>query len=302
MATITRSAHPSALWPGVKAWFGTNYKDFPTIWTQIFERQTSDKAWEDLVETSGFGLAPVKTEGAPIQYDTDAEGYKTRLTHTVYGLGCMVTREELEDNQYLRNMRTRTRKLARSMRVTQEVVHANVLNRAFSTAYAGGDGAAIISAAHPGPGGNRSNLAATVADLSEASLEDMLTQISTAKDNRGLPIMVRGAKLVIHPSNAFNAERILNSTMRSGSANNDINAIRSMGLVSGGVVVNPYLTDPDAWFLITDADDGLVSMWRRDVELQQDSDFDTENAKAKATMRFLAGVGDWMSIFGTPGV
>lgn len=301
MPVITRSAHPSLLWPGVHSIFGDSYNEYPAEWSQIFDKQTSNKAWEDIVEVGGFGLAPVKTEGAPIQYDTDAEGYKNRLQHTVYGLGYMVTREELEDGQYAQVSRKRSRKLARSMRTTAEIVHANILNRGFSTSYVGGDGVALLSTAHPTAAGNQANKLAVDADLTEASLEDMLTLISGFKDRRGLPIVAKGMKLVVAPGAEFNARRILGSPLRVGTPNNDLNAIKDMGLIPGGVIVNHYLTDPDAWFIITDQDDGLVSMWRREVELEQDNDFDTENAKAKATMRFLAGWGDWRGVVGSPG-
>lgn len=301
MAVITRSVHPSLLWPGVHSIFGDAYDEYPAEWSQIFDKQTSNKAWEDLVEVGGFGIAPVKTEGAPIQYDVDSEGYKARLTHTVYGLGYMVTREELEDGQYAQVSRRRSRKLARSMRTTAEIVHANILNRGFSGSYLGGDGVSLFSTAHPTLAGNQANKPAVDADLTEASLEDMLTLISQFKDRRGLPIRQRGVKLVVAPGGEFNARRILGSPLRVGTANNDLNAIKDMGLVPGGVIVNHYLTDPDAWFLITDVDDGLVSMWRREVEFEQDNDFDTQNAKAMSTMRFLAGWGDWRGIVGTQG-
>jgi hypothetical protein len=301
MAVITRSAHPDLLWPGVMATFGTAYNEFPPIWSQIFEKRMGTKAWETIVETGGFGLAPVKSEGAPIQYDTDAQGPKTTLTQVVYGLGYMVTREELEDNQYLEVSRRRSRNLAKSMRATAETVHANVLNRGFNSSYLGGDGYQLIGTAHPTPFGNQSNYLTTPADLSESSLEDLLTQIAAAKDRRGLPIKLSGVKLVVHPANLFNATRILNSTLRVGTANNDPNAIRTLGMLSGGIITNPYLTDLDAWFLITDAEEGLVSIWRREVEIEKDNDFDTENAKAKATMRFIPGWGDWRQVYGSEG-
>jgi hypothetical protein len=297
--TITRSAHPSALWPGIKAWFGKSYDELPAEWSQIFEEDTSDKAYEELVETTGFGLAPVKTEGGSISYDTDGEGYKSRLTHVVYGLGYIVTEEELEDNQYKAVSERRSRALAFSMRTTAEIVHANYLNRAFSGSYLGGDGVALCASSHPTRSGNQSNLL-TAADLSEASLEDGLKTVARAKNNRGLQIGLRVKRLVIHPDDVFNATRILDSQLRSGTNNNDINAIRAMGAVPE-VVANHYLTDADAWFLQTNAPEGLKSMWRRKVALSKDEDFDTSNAKAKATMRFAVGSGDWRCLFGNAG-
>jgi hypothetical protein len=301
MSVITRAAHPDLLWPGVMSIFGNKYDEYAPEWPLIFEKRTSSKAFEKIVEASGFGLAPVKSEGAAIQYDTDSQGLVTTLTPTVYGLGYMVTREELEDSQYMEVSRRRARALARSMRVTQEIVHANVLNRAFSGSYLGADGASLVSTTHTSPAGNWANKPAVDADLTEASLEDMLTLVAGAKDRRGLPIRLRGIKLVVGSGAEFNARRILHSDLRSGTANNDINAIKSMGLLTGGVVVNHYLTDPDAWFIITDAEEGLLSIWRREVAIEQDNDFDTENAKAKSTMRFSAGYGDPRIIFGSAG-
>lgn len=300
MAIITRSAHPSALWPGIKAWFGNNYASLPAEWSSIFDKQMSDKAYEEVVEATGFGLAPVKSEGASIQYDSDGEGAKSRYTHVVYALGYIVTREELEDNQYKAVSERRSRALAFSMRTTAEIVHANILNRAFSTSYPVGDGAALLSASHTTASGNQSNLL-TAADLSEASLEDGLKAVMQARNARGHNIAVRAKQLIISTSEAFNAERILKSQLRSGTANNDINAVRSMGLLPGGVNINHYLTDADAWFLQTDVPEGLTSMWRREVQLEKDSDFDTENAKAKASMRFSAGCSDWRALYGSAG-
>lgn len=301
MTVITRAAHPDLLWPGVMATFGNAYNEYPPEWSQIFEKRRSTKAYEKIVETSGFGLAPIKTEGAPIQYDTDAQGLVTTLTPVVYGLGWMATREEIEDGQYPEVSGRRSRALGRSMRTTAEIVHANVLNRGFSGSYNGVDGVPLFSTAHPSPAGNRTNKLSVDADLTEASLEDMLTLIANAKDRRGLPIVLRGMKLVVGSGAQFNAERILGSSLRSGTANNDANAIRNMGLLPGGVVVNHYLTDPDAWFIITDAEEGLLSIWRREAEQQKDNDFDTENAKAKSTMRFSAGYGDPLAVFGSAG-
>ncbi len=301
MAVITRSAHPDLLWPGVMATYGQKYNEYPPEWSQIFEKRRSTKAYEKIVETSGFGLAPTKAEGEPLQYDTDAQGVVTQFNPVTYGLGYMVTREEQEDGQYAEVSRRRSRALAKSMRTTEEIVHANVLNRAFSGSYLGADGVSFLSTSHPSPAGLQSNRASVDADLSEASLEDMLTLISTAKDRRGLPIRLRGMKLVVGAGAEFNARRILGSPLRAGTPNNDINAIKDMGLLSGGVVVNHYLTDPDAWFIVTDADEGLLSIWRREAEIEQDNAFDTESLKAKSTMRFAAGYGDFRAVFGTPG-
>lgn len=296
---ITRSAHPALLWPGVKSIFGGKYNEYPPEWSQIFSQETSTKAYEKFVEEGGFGMAPIKAEGAPIEYDADTQGYTATFTHVVYAKGFIVTREAIEDNQYAEVAERRARKLAKAMRVTAETVHANVLNRGFSSAYPIGDGKALFANDHPTATGGQGNLL-VAADLSEASLEAAAIQISKAKDTAGLPIASRIKRLIVGPDNVFNVERILGSTLQSASESNNINALKSMGTIPE-VVVNHYLTDSDAWFIQTEEEDGLVSFWRRKPTLQQDTDFDTENARSKSSMRFAAGVGDWRAIYGNPG-
>lgn len=295
MTVITRSAHPSLLWPGIKALFGHKYAEQPAQWSQIFEKRDSDKAYEKVVEITGFGLASVKSEGSSIAYDSEGEGYTSTFTHVVHGLGYIVTKEELEDNLYQEVASRRARGLAYSMKQTAEIVHANILNRATSGSYVGGDGVALGSAAHPTRSGNQSNLL-TAADLSESAVEDAVKTIRQAKNARGLKIMVKPKRLIVSTDDEFNATRIFKSDLRVGTANNDINAIRVMGSIPE-IVPNVFLTDMDAWFVQTDAPEGLLSMWRREVELSKDADFDTENAKAKATMRFSAGWGDFRSVY-----
>lgn len=297
MSTITRTAHPSALWPGVKAWFGKSYEELPAEWSRVFEQDTSDKYQEELVETTGFGLAPVKSEGASIAYDADGEGYKSTLTHVVYGLGYIVTEEELEDNLYKEVSERRARALAFSMRSTAEQVHANYLTGGFATT--GGDGVALFSASHPTRSGNQSNLL-TAADISESGIEDGLKVIRKAKNNRGLFIGLNVRRLVVHPDDIFTVTRILESALRQGTANNDINAIKALGKIPE-VVEMTRLADTDSWYLQTTAPEGLKSMWRRKVALEKDKEFDTSNAKAKATMRFAVGSGDWRGVYGSAG-
>ncbi|RYG90115.1 MAG: hypothetical protein EON59_00615 [Alphaproteobacteria bacterium] len=296
---ITRSAHPALLWPGVKSIFGGKYNEYPPEWSQIFSQETSTKAYEKFVEEGGFGMAPIKAEGAPIEYDSDTQGYTATFTHVVYAKGFIVTREAIEDNQYAEVAERRARKLAKAMRVTAETVHANVLNRGFSGSYPIGDGKALFATDHPTATGAQSNLL-TAADLSEASLEAAAIQISKAKDSAGLPIASRIKRLIVGPDNVFNVERILGSTLQSASESNNLNALKSMGTIPE-VVVNHYLTDSDAWFIQTEEEDGLVSFWRRKPTLQQDTDFDTENARSKSSMRFAAGVGDWRAVYGNAG-
>lgn len=299
---ITTGSHPKSLWPGVKAFFGKTYKEKPMVCDQVFSKMTSDKAYEEVVEETGFGLAPQKAEGASVSYDTDAQGYTTRFTNVTYGLGAIITREAIEDNQYESVASRKAAKLARSMRQTKENVHANVLNRAFTAAYAGGDGKELLATDHPSLAGNQSNELAVSADLSEASLEDLLILIRQATDSRGLRIQLEGQKLIVPPALSFEATRIVSSVNQSGTANNDINAMRALGLLPGGVVIWDYLSDTDAFFVTTDAPEGLLSFQRRALALSQDNDFDTENARMKATERYSVGWGDWRSVYGSPGI
>ncbi len=296
---ITRSNHPDALWPGVKAWFGKEYDSWEKTWDQIFESMPSDKAFEYLIEATGFGYAPVKQEGQSISYDADYQGTKNTWTNVTYGLGYVVTREEMEDDLYAQVSRTRSRALAYSMNQTQEVVHANVLNRAFDGAYTGGDGVSLVSNAHPTMSGNQSNLL-TAADFSETSLEDGIKQIMNAKNARGLRIKAPIKQLIVSRNDIFNATRVMKSELRTGTANNDINAVKALGMVPSSLV-DIYLTDDDAWFLQTTVPDGLVSLRRREMEFDKDNDFDTENAKAKSTIRYTPGWGDFRGIYGNPG-
>jgi hypothetical protein len=310
MATvITRSAHPDMLWPGVLEIFGLNYEEFPDIWPKYFDRIEGELATERLIEATGFGLARTKTEGAPITYDTDAEGYATLATPAVVGLGYQVTREELEDGLYTEVSLPRAESLAFSEHITIELIHANMFLNGFSTSYKFGDGQPIFSASHPTKSGNQSNLngqSATAADISEASLEDMIKQIYLAKNSRGLQINIRPVQIMVSAADMFNTTRILESQLRTNTANNDINAIKQMGLIPEGVLVNPYLgvETTQSWYVQTSVQKrkGAVSIWRRDPELERDNDFDTENAKAKTTARFVPSMGDWRAWYANQGV
>lgn len=296
---ITRSVHPRTLLPGVKDFFGTKYKEHAAIWSKIFDEKSSNRAYEEIVEESGFGLAAIKAEGQSVPYDTTIEGPASRFTHANYALGFIVTEEEVDDNLYGDKAFSRAGALARSMRVTKEIVHANILNRSQNSAYLGGDGVEMVSTAHPTVSGTFSN-ELTAADLTEASLEDAMIQLMNAADSRGLKIMLRPAKLVVSPANAFNAYRILNATGRTGTDSNDPNAIRDMGWAPQ-VIVNPYLDDPDAWFLTTDVDNGLLHFARKKLRFAEDGDFDTGNLKHKAQDRYSAGWADPRAVFGNLG-
>lgn len=295
----TRSTLPSLLWPGLHALFGTEYAKHPKEYTRIFDVRKSDKAYEKIAELTGLGLASVKAEGASIVYDIPGQGPETTFTHVTYGLGFTMSREAEEDNQYRDVAENNVKALTWSMWTTKEIVHANILNRAFNGSYVGGDGVSLISASHPTANGTQSNLL-TAADLSEASLEDAMTTIMQAKNSRGLPVALRPVRLIVGPGQIFNATRILESDLRSGVDTNDVNAIKALGMVPE-IVVNHYLDDPDAWFIQTNVPNGLISFQRRALELEKDSDFDTENRKQKSTERYSAGWGDHRAIYGNTG-
>lgn len=298
---ITTGTHPKLLWPGLQAIWGNMYKDQAEEHTQVFDVGTSDKAYEEDQELAGFGLAPVKSEGGSISYDTTVNGYVTRYTNVTYGLGFIVTEEAVEDNQYKSQAEKRVRALRRSMRHTKETVGANVLNRAFTAAYAGGDGKELIATDHPTANGTQSNELTVAADFSEAALEDLLIQIMNATDTRGLRIALKGKKLIVPNNLSFEAARVLKSTLQNDTANNAINAVRAMGLLPEGSMTWSFLTDTDAWFIKTDAPDGLKLNNRRALALEKDGDFETGNFKHKATERYAFGWSDWRGIFGSPG-
>jgi hypothetical protein len=304
-AVITRSNHPDFLWPGVLLEFGLSYDMFEEVFSQIYEEIDGELATERLVEATGFGLARPKSESAPISYDADAEGYVTLATPSVIALGFQVTREEMEDNLYAEVSSRRAASLAFSMRTTIELIHANVFLNGFSGGPTYGDGQPWFSAAHPTKSGLQSNLPTTNADLSEASLEDMIKRVYLAQNSRGLQINLHPRRLIVSAADMFNAERILNSQLRTNTANNDINAIKNMGLIPEGAICNPYfgVEATQAWFMQTSIprNTGLVSIWRRYPELERDADFDTENAKSKSTCRFVPTPADWRSAFATPG-
>lgn len=302
MAVISTSNHPKALWPGVKAWFGRQYNDHQVEYTDLFDMDTSGMNYEEVVELTGFGLAPVKTEGASVQYDSESQGYTKRFTHVAYALGYICTREELDDNQYEIVSKRRAKALAFSFRQTKENVAANVYNRATNSSYTGGDGKELLATDHPTANGNQSNELATAADLSEASLEDIVIQIMGAKNSRGLAINLMPKKLIVPRQEWFNANRILKSVLQNNTAENAINALKATNAIPGGIVVNHYLTDADQWFVRTNAPEGMIGFDRVKMEFTQDNDFDTSNAKAKGYERYSFGWGDWRAVYGSPGV
>lgn len=301
MSVITTGSFAKALWPGVNAWYGKSYDEYPVEYTELFDKYTSSKAFEEDVGISSFGLAQVKPEGAAIEYDSERQGFITRYQHVVYATGFVVTREAFDDDQYDVVGQRKAQGLAFSMRQTKEVVAANVYNRAFNTSYTFGDGKAMIVSDHPNiAGGTWSNVLATAADLSEAALEQASIDIQAFTNDRGLLIACRPMSLIITPSQEFEAKRILQSDGRVATANNDLNAVKTMGIIPK-VVVNHFLTDSDAWFIRTNVKDGMKYWERRADAFDMDNDFDTENAKFKATARYSFGMTDPRCIYGTPG-
>jgi len=302
MTVITTGQIAKLLWPGLNAIWGANYDEHPMEWPDLVDTYSSDMSYEEDQALTGFGLAPIKTQGASVSYDTMGQGPTQRYTHVNYALGFIITEEAQDDNLYEKIGTQRTSSLAFSMRQTKENVVANLYNRAFSSSYVGADGQPLLSTAHPTSGGGTySNTLATAADMSEASLEDMAVQIMNATNDRGLKIALMGRSLIVPPSLAFEATRILKSSGQNDTANNAINAMRAMGLFPDGVKVNHYLTDTDAWFIRTNAPNGLKLFQRKKAAFAQDGDFDTGNLKYKASERYSTGWTDPRGLYGSPG-
>jgi hypothetical protein len=303
MTPINSGSFSKALWPGVNAWYGKEYAEFPVEYTDLFDTFTSRKAFEEDVGVTSFGLAQVKPEGSGVAYDTEAQAFITRYTHINYALGFIITKEAFEDDQYDVIGERRAKGLAFSMRQTKEIVAANVYNRAFNGSYVGGDGVQMISTAHPNAaGGTWSNRLAVDANLSEAALEQATIDIGKYTNDRGLRISVMPQSLHIPIDLMFEAQRIMKTSYRVGTANNDISAIVSMGLMPKGIKVNHYFTSQTAWFLRTNVKDGMKYFERRGDSFTEDNDFDTENAKYKATSRYSFGWTDPRGVYGTTGV
>lgn len=299
--TMNTSSFAKALYPGVNAWWGKAYNEYDVEVTKLFDKFTSKRNYEEDVGLSSFGLAIEKPEGSPVSFDTERQGFTTRYRHVVYALGFVITREMLDDDQYDVAAQRRAQGLAFSMRQTKEIVGANVYNRAFNTSYTFGDGKAILVSDHPNiAGGTQSNILSTASDLSEAALEQASIDISLLKNDRGLQISLKPTDLILPPQLEFEAHRILKSTGRVATANNDANALMDMGKFKN-LVINHYLTDPDAWFIRTNAPHGMKYFERDGMEFGTDNDWDTENAKFKARERYSFGCTDYRGLFGTPG-
>jgi len=300
---ITSSSFAKLLWPGLNAIYGKEYNDYAVEWDKLFEKNTSDKAYEEDLGLSSFGLAVVKPEGSPISYDTERQGFTSRYNHVVYALGFIITREIYEDDLYGKVGAQKAKALARSLRQTKELVAANIYNRAFTAGYTGGDGIVLCSTAHLNvAGGTYSNKIATDADLSEAALEQAVIDIAGYRDDRGLLIAAKPEKLVIPYQQQFEAKRILNADGRVGTDLNDPNVLKQSSIFNQ-VIVNHYLnsTGNDDWFILTNVKDGMKYFERRGDQFEMDNDFDTENAKFKATARYSFGWSDPRAIYGSQG-
>jgi len=299
---INRAQLVKELEPGLNALFGLEYDRYENEHTEIFDTENSDRAFEEEVMLSGFGQAPVKGEGASVTYDTAQETFTARYSHETVALAFALTEEAIEDNLYDSLSSRYTKALARSMATTKQVKAANVLNNGFSTSFPGGDGKPLMTTDHPTlSGGDQSNEPSTAADLNETSLENAMIDISQFVDERGIKVNVQARKLIIPPQLQFVAERVLKTPGRVGTSDNDINAMKNMGMLPDGYVVNHYLTDTDAFFIKTDAPNGLKHFVRSPMSTGMEGDFETGNVRYKARERYSFGFSDWRGIYGSPG-
>ena len=299
---ISRSQLAKELEPGLNALFGLEYDKYDKEHLDIFDVESSDRAFEEEVMLAGFGNAETKPEGAGVNYDTAQEAWTARYNHETIALAFAITEEAVEDNLYDKLAGRYTKALARSMNNAKQIKGANVLNNGFSSSYTGGDGKELLATDHPTvTGGDFKNELTTAADLNETSLEQALVDLADMIDERGLKVAVKATKMLIPSELVFVAERLLQSQLRTGTGDNDINAVKSSGMVPGGYVINHYLTDSDAWFLKTDAPNGLKVFERSPLKTSMEGDFDTGNMRYKARERYSFGWSDPRGIFGSPG-
>ena len=297
---ISRHQLVKELEPGLNALFGLEYKQYENQSADIYATESSDRAFEEEVMLSGFAQAQVKPEGSGVTYDNAQETFTARYTNETIALAFAITEEAIEDNLYDRLASRYTKALARSMAQTKQVKAVNPLNNGFGT-FTSGDGSALFATNHPTLAGTVSNTLATAADLNETSLEQSLIDIAAMTDERGLKIAAKGMKMIIPSALQFTAERLMASAGRVGTADNDINAIKSMGMIPQGYSVNNYLTDTDAFFIITDVPNGMKHFQRTPMSTKMEGDFDTGNVRYKARERYVFGVSDYRCIFASPG-
>lgn len=284
---ITTGSYPKGLWEGVKSWWDSAAAAAPQYAPMMFRKEQSSKNYEEYVQSVGLGLAVVKPEGQPVSFDGMQQGFVTRGTNVAYGLGIITTHEELADNLYVKLTKNRTEKLRRAFAETKNINATNIYNRAFNGTFLGGDGVSLLNTAHPNfTAGTWQNKLAIDSALSQAAVEDMLILMMQAKDDRGYIEPLMGDKLIVHPNNYFNAERILKTPKAVGNNNNDINPINTQGLLQGGLVSNPYLTATGPWFITTNCQDGMIWQEREALEMWEDNDADTRNYKVAAYERY----------------
>ena len=299
---ISRAQLLKELLPGLNALFGLEYARYGEEHKEIYETETSERSFEEETKLSGFSAAPVKNEGAAIRYDNAQEAWTARYTHVTIAQGFSLTEEAIEDNLYDSLSARYTKGLARSMAYTKQVRAAATLNNGFSASYPGGDGVALFSASHPlVSGGTNSNIPTTPADLNETSLEAAVIQISLWTDERSLLIAAKPKKLIVPPSLQFVATRLLETELRVGTNDNDINAIKNNGSIPGGYAINHFLTDTNAWFLTTDVPNGMKHFVRTPLSTGMDGDFDTGNVRYKSRERYSFGWSDPLGMFGSAG-
>jgi len=299
---ISRAQLLKELLPGLNALFGLEYARYGEEHKEIYETETSERSFEEETKLSGFSAAPVKNEGSAIAYDNGQEAWTARYNHETIAQGFSITEEAIEDNLYDSLSARYTKALARSMSYTKQVKAAAILNNGFSASYPGGDGVALFSSTHPlVSGGTNSNTPATAADLNETSLENAVIQIAAWTDERGLLIAARPRKLIIPPSLQFIATRLLETSLRVGTNDNDINALKNNGSIPEGYAINHFLTDNNAWFLTTDVPNGMKHFVRTPLANSMDGDFDTGNVRYKARERYSFGFSDPLGMFGSPG-
>lgn len=298
---INTGSFPRALWPGVNAWFGGAYKQHADEWVNLFDKYTSDKNYEIDVQEVPLGAAQVKPQSQGVIYDSMIQGYESRYQHIAYGLGIIITHEEIQDNLYMNFGEKRAKELARAFKYAKEINAASVYNNAFNSSYTGGDGVTLLNTAHPRTsGGTFANKLAVDADLSEQALEDMVILTMNAINDRGFYINVMPKSLIVSPSNWFTANRILKSINQSGTANNDLNILRTTNAFPEGIKLNRYLNvNPRAWFIRTDVDNGLKYFEREAISFDQQNDFDTKNFKALAYERYSFGWTDPRGLYGS---
>jgi hypothetical protein len=302
MAAISRAQLLKELLPGLNALFGLEYARYDEEHKEIYDIETSERSFEEETKLSGFSAAPVKNEGQAIAYDNAQEAFTARYNHETIALGFSITEEAIEDNLYDSLSARYTKGLARAMAYTKQVKAASPLNNGFSAAYTGGDGVSLFSTAHPlVNGGTNSNRPATAADLNETSLENAVIQIAAWTDERGLLIAAKPRKLIVPPALQFVATRLLETSLRVGTTDNDINALKNNGSIPEGFTQNHFLTDTNAWFLTTDVPNGMKHFVRTPLANSMDGDFDTGNVRYKSRERYSFGWSDPLGMFGSPG-